>query len=173
LARAEVPATCSALPTVEALRLVLARHYERVQRTVDGQVMRAVRFKENRELPPAAEGIESPYDVDARYRSRYGTAWTGYLVHLTEACETDEIHLITHVQTTEATVHESQQTAAIQQALVAKHLAPSEHIVDAAYIDAALLVDSRQQHEIELVGPARLNHAWQTKTDGGYDLDQF
>jgi len=168
-----VPAAWRTLPMVEALRLVLARHYECVQRSVDGQVRCEVRFKENRELPPAAEGIESPYDVEARYRGRYATTWTGYLVHLTETCEPDEVHLITHVQTTAATVHESQQTAAIQQALVAKQLAPGEHIVDAAYVDAALLVESRQQYGIELVGPARLNNAWQTKTEGGYDLDQF
>jgi transposase len=138
-----------------------------------GQSRREVRFKENRELPPAAEGIESPYDVEARYRSRYATVWTGYLVHLTETCADEEVHLITHVQTTAATIHESQQTAAIQQALVEKQLAPSEHIVDAAYIDAELLVESWQQHEIALVGPARLNNAWQTKTEGAYDLAQF
>lgn len=169
----EVPSTWRTLATVEALRLVLARHYEQVQRTVDGQVKREVRFKENQELPPAAEGIESPYDVEARYRSRYATAWTGYLVHLTETCAADEVHLITHVVTTEATVHESQQTAAIQQALIEKRLAPGEHIVDAAYIDAELLVTSHQQQAIDLVGPARLNNTWQTKIEGGYDQDQF
>jgi hypothetical protein len=27
-----------------------------------------VRFKASRDLPPAAEGIESPYDTEARYR---------------------------------------------------------------------------------------------------------
>jgi transposase len=173
LADTEVPATWRDLPTIEALRLVLTRHYERVQQTLAGQLVSQVRFKENRELPPAAEGIESPYDLDARYRSRYGTAWTGYLVHLTETCEENEIHLITHVETTAATVHESQKTAAIQQALVAKNLPPGEHFVDAAYIDAELLLKSRQQQAIELIGPARLNNTWQTKTEGAYDLDQF
>lgn len=170
---AEAPSAWRVLPAVEALRLVLARHYERTQRTVDAQSGREVRFKENRELPPAAEGIESPYDVEARYRSRYDTAWTGYLVHLTETCETEEVHLLTHVETTAATVHESQKTAAIHQALADKHLAPREHMVDATYIDAELLVESRRQHAIELVGPARLNNAWQTKTEGAYDLAQF
>jgi transposase len=172
LANADIPAAWRELPTVAALRLVLTRHYEQVQQTVDGQVTQTVRFKQNRELPPAAEGIESPYDLDARYRNRDGTVWTGYLVHFTESCEPAEIHLITHVETTAATVHESQRTAAIQQALVAKQLSPGEHRVDAAYIDAELLVNSRQQG-IDLVGPARLNNAWQTIAAGGYDLDQF
>jgi DDE family transposase len=173
LADPAVPIAWRTLASVEALRLVLARHYERVPRTVAGQVTSQVRFKANQELPPAAEGIESPYDRDARYRSRYSTAWTGYLVHLTETCADEELHLITHVQTTAATIHESQQTAAIHQALVEKQLAPREHLVDAAYIDAALLVESQQQYAIELVGPARLNNTWQTKTEGGYDLEQF
>ncbi|MGZ9159367.1 MAG: IS1182 family transposase, partial [Nitrospira sp.] len=173
LAGAEVPAAWRDLPRVTALRLVLARHYERVPRTVDSQIMPQVRFKENRELERAAEGIESPYDPDARYRSRYEIAWTGYLVHLTESCEADEIHLITHVETTAATVHEAQKTEAIHQALVEKGLPPGEHLVDSAYIDAELLVTSQQQHGITLIGPTRSNPSWQTKVEGAYDLDQF
>jgi transposase len=173
LAGAEVPDAWRTLPTVEALRLVLARHYERVQRTLEGQVTRHVRFKEKRELPCAAEGIESPYDLDARYCSRYGTAWTGYIVHLTETCDEDEVHLITHVETTEATVHEAQKTEAIHQALVEKELPPGEHIVDSAYIDAELLVDSQKLHDITLIGPTRSNNSWQTKVEGADDLDEF
>jgi transposase len=173
LAGAEVPPAWRDLPMVKALRLVLARHYERVQRTEDGQATRQVRFKENRELERAAEGIESPYDIDARYRSRYGTAWTGYIVHLTESCEEEEVHLITHVETTEATVHEAQKTEAIHQALVDKELPPGEHMVDSAYIDAELLVMSQKLHGITLIGPTRSNNTWQTKVEGAYDLDQF
>ena len=41
------------------------------------------------ELPPAAERIESPYDPEARYRTKRGHAWTGYMVHLTETCDDD------------------------------------------------------------------------------------
>ncbi|HMN29801.1 MAG TPA: transposase, partial [Caldilineaceae bacterium] len=173
LAAADVPVASRTLPTVETLRLVLARHYERVSGAQDGQRIEQIRFKESGELPPAAEGIESPYDLDARYRSRQGTAWTGYLVHLSETCETDEVHLITHVETTQATVHESQRTAAIHQALVAKHLPPGEHFVDAAYVDAELLVESQQQYGIDLCGPTRPNPSWQTQVEGAYTLDQF
>jgi transposase len=173
LAGADVPAAWRDLPSVTALRLVMTRHYERVQQTQAGRIVSQVRFKEKEELPPAAEGIESPYDLDARYRSRYETAWTGYLVHLTETCEEDELHLITHVATTEATVHEVQKTEAIQQALVEKELPPGEHIVDSAYIDAELLVTSRQAQGITLVGPLRPNNSWQTQVAGAYTLDQF
>ena len=67
--------------------------------------------------PPAAEGIGSPYDPEARFRSRHEITWTGYQVHLSETCDPDEVHLITNVETTQATVHESRKTEAIHQAL--------------------------------------------------------
>jgi len=50
---------------------------------------------------------------------------------------------------------------------------PSEHIVDSAYIDAELLVDSRQNHGISLIGPTRPNSSWQSKLENGYDIDKF
>ena len=98
-----------------------------------------MRFKANRELPPAAEGIESPYDVEARYRHKRDTAWTGYMVHVSETCEPTAPHLLTHVHTTPATVHEAQCTTPIQQALIEKDVPPREHLVDAAYISSELL----------------------------------
>lgn len=93
-----------------------------------------VRLKTNRELPRAAEGIESPYGPEARYRHKRETQWTGYMVHLSETCEPTVPHLITHVHTTAATVHEAQCTAPIQKALVQKEFSPAKHLVDAAYI---------------------------------------
>jgi transposase len=82
-------------------------------------------------------------------------------------------HLLTHVQTTPATVHEAQCTASIQQALVDKDLPPSEHLVDAAYIDAALLVTSREAHGIVLRGPTRPNVSWQSHVEEGYTIEDF
>ena len=148
----EAPPQFGQLPSIVALRQVLARHYECVMDEPEGRQHRQVRFKTNRELPPAAEGIESPYDPEARFRSRHETTWTGYQVHLSETCEPDEVHLITHVETTKATVHESQKTEGIHQALVAKGLPPDQHLVDSAYIDAELLVSSHEQFDITLVG---------------------
>jgi hypothetical protein len=114
-----------------------------------------VRFKTNRELPPATEGIESPYDADARYRHKRDTSWTGYMVHISETCEPTAPHLLTHVHTTPATVHEAQCTLPSQQALIEKDLPPREHLVDAAYISAPLLVASGDDHGIMLRGPTR------------------
>jgi transposase len=88
------------------------------------------------------------------------------MVHVTESCEEDDIHLITHVETTEATVHESQKIESIHQALVEKGWPPGVHLVDSAYMDAEWLVHSSQQHQIDLVGPAKSNNSWQTKVEG-------
>lgn len=173
LSEADAPKGATSLPEVITLRLMWDRHYSRDEDKTDGNSPGQIRFKSNRELGRASEAIESPYDTEARYRSRYGTNWTGYMVHVTETCEEDNIHLITHVETTEATVHESQKTESIHQALVEKGSPPGEHLVDSAYIDAELLVDSRQQHQIDLVGPGRPNISWQAKTEGAYDLEQF
>jgi transposase len=129
--------------------------------------------KADKELSHAAERIESPSDPEARYRTNRDTQWTGYLVHYPETCDREAVKLITHVVTTPATVHEVHCTAAIHHALVAKHLPPRDHLVDAAYIDAALLVHSRQGHDLALVGPTRINPSWQAQLKGGYDLDQF
>jgi transposase len=132
-----------------------------------------IRFKPNRELPPAAEGIESPYDPEARYRQKCDTPWTGYMVHVSETCEPTAPHLLTQVHTTTAAVYEAQCTAPIHQALSAKDRAPREHFVDGAYISADALVASRDEHDITLRGPTRPIQGWQAHTDGVYDLSQF
>jgi transposase len=172
----EVPQAARALPVIETLRRTWQRHYERTpgEAAADGTLLTPrVHFKASGMLPPAAEGIESPYDADARYRHTRDTQWTGYLVHLSETCEPTAPHLLTHVQTTPATVHEAQCTEPIQQALVAKDLPPSEHLVDAAYIDAALLVTSHEAHGIMLRGPTRPNSSWQSQAEGGYTVEHF
>ena len=172
----EAPAPLRTLPCVATLRQLWQDHYERQTgpgRSEGAPPTGSVRFKEPRELPRAAAHIESPYDVDARYRTKGSTQWTGYMVHVSETCEDTTPHLLTHVQTTSAAVHEAMCTDDIHQALTEKDLAPQEHLVDAAYVDAALLVQSRQEYGIDLLGPARDNASWQTKVDGAYDIDQF
>ena len=159
------------LPAVEVLRRVWARHFARDGTSPPGSG--GVRLRAKEELPPATEPIESPYDPQARFRTRAGTSWTGYVVHLSESCADDSVHLLTHALTTLATVHEARCTAAIHAALAGKGLAPGEHLVDAAYVDAELLVRSREELGIELVGPPRPNPSWQAKLAGGYTIDRF
>src|SRR3989449_2265291 len=171
-----VPEGLRALPRLEALRRTWQRHYERTARALasPGEPPEyAVRFKASRELPPAAEGIESPYDVEARYRHKRDTAWTGYMVHVSETCEPTAPHLLTHVHTTPATVHEAQCTVPIQQALIEKEMPPRDHCVEAAYISSELLVASRDDQGIALRGPTRPSQGWQTQGEGASTVDQF
>jgi IS5 family transposase len=153
------------LPKIVALRLVWERHYER-----KGQ---KVRFRSKKELANAPPGAESPYDPEARYRHRGKTKWVGYIGHVTETCDDDNPHLITHVVTTTANLHEVSSTEAIHQALIDKGLPPSQHLVDSAYVDADLLVKSREEDGIIIVGPTRKNPTWQARTEGAYDHYQF
>jgi transposase len=170
----EAPPAARALPVIETLRRTWQRHYERIPDEAsadDTRLEPQVRFKTSDTLPPAAESIESPYDADARYRHTRDTQWTGYLVHLSETGEPAMPHLLTHGHTTPATVHEAQCTAVIPQALVDKDLPPSEHLVDAADIDAAWLVTSEETHGIVLRGPRRPHVSWQSHVEGSYTVE--
>lgn len=94
-------------------------------------------------------------------------------MHLTETCDQQQVHLITHTITTQAHISDVEQTARIHAALATKALLPSEHVVDAGYVDAALIVSSRKQYGFELVGSVRPNVSWQAQLPGGYDVSQF
>jgi transposase len=172
----ETPAGLRELPVIATLRQTWQRPYERSTGEVPTSghaAVSRVRFKANRDLPPAAEGIESPYDPEARYRHKRDTSWTGYMVHVSETCEPTAPHLLTHVHTTPASVHEAQCTTPIQQALMDKELPPREHFVDAAYISADLLVHSRDEQDITLRGPSRPSQGWQMQVAGAYTFEQF
>jgi transposase len=127
-------------------------------------------------LSRAATAIESPYDTQARHSNKHDLSWLGYKVHLSETCDPDLPRLVTHVHTTAATTAATTQdvscTAAIHQALAAKELLPTRHLVDTGYVDAELLVESYAQHGVELFGPTRFNPSWQA-LEGGYDLTHF
>src|SRR5215212_5137133 len=110
LAQPEAPEGLRSLPAVEVLRRVWARHFVREDGAPpDG----GARLRGKGDPPPEAGPIESPYDPEARFRTRSSTSWTGYVVHLSETCEDDSVHLLTHAMTTIATVYEAKCTAAI------------------------------------------------------------
>jgi transposase len=174
LGRLDEPATpeeLRRLPQVEVLGQVWARHFVREDGAPPGGGVR-LRAKDE-PPPPATEPIESPYDTQARFRTRSGIGWTGYIVHLTETCDDDKVNFLTHAMTTVATVHEARCTAAIHRALAGKGLTPGEHLVDAAYVDAELLVRGRKELGIELLGPPRPNPSWQGKIEGGHTIERF
>ncbi len=130
---AEAPAGVRDLPDGGVLRRVWARHFERGKAGSDGNGSAGERIDPGVQLRPAqgrgpGDRVESPYDTEARFRSKAGTNWTGYMVHVTETCDADAPHLIVHTDTPPANVHEAMRTEPIHDALAAKKLAPSEHL---------------------------------------------
>jgi transposase len=162
---ADAPAGLHALPAVQALRRTWVHQFY----VEDEQV----RWRTAAELPPAGQRHDSPYDVEARYSNKRSVTWVGYKVHLTETCDAEAPHLITHVETTLAPVSDIDRTAPIHEALAARGLAPISHFLDAGYVDAPLLLSSQSEHGIEMVGPVRPDASWQGKTRQGYDLGAF
>ncbi len=153
------------IPAIETLRIAWIHQY-----WIDnGQLC----WRSHKDLPPAGNRSNSPYDTEARYGNKRHTTWLGYKVHLTETCEKKQVHLITNVQTTQAHLSDVDQTESIHISLADKELLPSVHLVDAGYVDGTLLVESKQQHSLELIGPVRDNVSWQSKIADGYDLSRF
>jgi len=135
----------------------------------DGQIR--ARNKDN--LPPAHRTLRSPYDPQAHYGHKRDLSWYGYKVHFSETCDENLPHLITHVATTDATETDMEQTEAIHQALGERGLSPGQHLLDAGYVDAGIVLQSRDHHEIEVIGPVSQNYQWQAKAGDGYDLASF
>ena len=55
-------------------------------------------------VPPALLRIASPYDPDMHVAQKRSTTWIGYKVHVTETCDAERPHLVTHVETTPAPI---------------------------------------------------------------------
>lgn len=123
-------------------------------------------------MPSAERLIQSPYDPEARFSRKRETEWTGYKCHMTETCDT-ELHVVTNVETTPATLPDSSMTDAIHTALNAKDLLPNEHLADAGYVDAELVVISRQKYDIDIIGPVPSDTSWQARAGEGFDISSF
>lgn len=132
-----------------------------------------LRWRDRHTLPPAADRMVSPHDQDARYSSKRETEWAGYKVHLTEACEPDQPHLIVHVETTVATVQDVEVVPPIHHALQQRQLLPDTQIMDSGYISAAHIVDCDTIYDVTLLGPVRPDVSWQAQHPEAYDVTAF
>lgn len=159
------PAYLRMLPAVDILRQVWIQHYY-----VENGVLT---WREQKNFPPSSVMIASPYDVEVRYSQKRHMNWRGYKVHLSETCDEDRPHLITHVETTPATDQDVTAVEAIHQGLAERNLLPDEHLVDGAYMSSDVLVDNERDYGVDLVGPVQLNKSWQALTEGAFALDQF
>lgn len=159
------PAWLREVPAVSILRQVWVQQFV----LEDGQL----RWRTAEQMPPASQQIHSPYDVEARYGVKNTTYWLGYKVHMTETCEADQPHLITHVETSSALACDADLTTPIHQALKAQDLLPDTHLVDTGYTDAALVVESRRDYDVDLLGPMRADYHWQAREGQGFDAASF
>lgn len=158
------PHLCT-LPEVELMRQVWIQQYY----VEAGQV----KWRDKDNLPPQHVLIQSPYDPEARNRTKRQLNWTGYTVHFTETCDLDTPNLITHVETTPATTADIHVTPRIHTALAQKELLPGEHLVDTAYVDAELMLTSQTDYGIDLVGPVPPDPSWQAQAGQGFAVACF
>ncbi len=57
--------------------------------------------------------------------------------------------------------------------LQTKGLLPEVHLVDTGFLDAELLVTSRRDYGVVLLGPTRPDVKWQAKAGTGFDVQRF
>ena len=124
-------------------------------------------------FPTSLLMVASPCDPDVHYAKKRSTTWIGYKVHLTETCDEDRPHLITHVETMPAPVVDRDALQPIHRALAAKDLLPGKHLVDAGYVDADQLVVSARDHGVDLIGPTPKDNQWQARTEGAFTVQDF
>lgn len=153
------------IPALQILREVWNQHYDNDSHQL--------RWRNQKELPPARELVRSPFDPDARYTVKRSTGWVGYKAHLTETCDSDAPHIVTHVATVPATTTDVEVTASVHAGLSERGLLPETHLVDTGYTSAGLLVGSRRDHGIELLGPVGLPTTAQAKDNTGFDTPNF
>ncbi len=153
------------VPAVERLRQIWIQNYM----YENGRLC----WRANDNISPASCYVGSPYDTDARYGKKRDTTWVGYKVHVTETCDEDAPHLITHVATTLAPTADDTVTLKIHEDLKQDDLLPSEHWLDAGYITGKALVSGPKEFGVSIIGPTRANHKWQASLSPGFDASQF
>jgi transposase len=161
----EAPGGLSRIPAVETLRRVWVQQFW----STEGRV----RLRDVKDMPPVGEWLRSPFDIEARYCTKREMGWVGYKVHLTETCDDESPHVITQITSTVSSIQDNQMTADIQNDLARIDLLPADHLVDAGYVDSHHLVNSRNTHQINLIGPAPKDTSWQARIEDGIDQTQF
>ncbi|MFJ8437357.1 IS1182 family transposase [Kitasatospora sp. NPDC094019] len=143
------------LRQVKVLRELWDQHFER---TATGG---APRYRDTGELPPSAMRVRSPHDPDARYSTKGvpgagAVEWTGSKVHLSESCDEDLPNLVTDVHTACATEPDVSAVTPVQDRLIARDLAPGEHLLDSGYPSGGNIGASLERG-ITLVAPVTVN----------------
>lgn len=153
------------LAMIQSMRTVWEQQFE----SINGQL----HWRDRDALPPSGERIASPFDPEARFSIKREVSWVGYKVHLTETCDESQPHVITHVETVQATEADIQAVDAIHQDLAQKGLLPGEHVVDTGYGSGESISVSQTHYGVDLYGPVHTDTAWQARTENAFDLTHF
>jgi transposase len=159
----EAPGWLREVPAVETLRQIWVQQHYR-EDPPDG----TLRLRTAAELPPAPQRLVSPHDPEARCGRKRELQGQGYKGHFTESCDPDAPLLITDVQTTLASVGDSAVVPQIQAALARREVLPRKQVVDAAYMEAAVLVQSQAAYGVALVGRVQEDTSWQAREKTGF-----
>ncbi len=160
------PAWVREIPAVEVLRQVWIHNFVPVESSL-------ARWRELKKLPPRKLTISSPYETEARYRTKRTTTWLGYKVHLSESCEASLPKLITQVYTSSSLHSDNDALPPIHAHLETMGLLPGKHLVDSAYTEAANLVNSHRRYGVDLIGPVLNNYNRQGREEQGFSLSDF
>jgi len=166
ISSADAPFWLREVPAGEMLRRIWVQNYLQAEERV------RVRTAEDG-FPPSPQFVSSPYDADAHLGKKRTTWWIGYQVSRTETGEDDLPNLMTHVETTPAPTAEGEVTPQGHEDLQAKGRLPTVHLVDPGFLAAELLVESRRQDQVELVGPTRQDRRWQARARAGGGIEPF
>jgi transposase len=99
--------------------------------------------------------------------------WVGYKAHITETCDDETPHVITHVATTPATTPDDTMLEPMHAALATQALLPQLHLVDCGYTDSDILVESARDYGVTSVGLVAADPSWQAREGTGYDHGAF
>ena len=106
----EAPSYLSQVPAVDILRQVWIQQYFCGEHAGEEDGNCSLRWRRSGNLPPSAQMISSPYDLDVRHSSKRGIqAWMtdhplkGYRMQITETCNPNKMMVITNVETTAST----------------------------------------------------------------------
>jgi transposase len=81
--------------------------------------------------------------------------------------------LIVKIETTPATTPDDNIAKVVHESFAEHDLLPAEHLVDKGYTDSHMLVESKQQHGVRIVGPVADDPSWQARSADGFDKSQF
>jgi len=115
------------IPTVQTLRRVWVQNFYWEEEELH--------WRDLSTAPAAGALINSPYDPEALFAQKRETRWVGYKVHLTETCDDDSPHVITHVETTPAPQADDEAIPHIHKALATHNLLPQQPVVETGYGD--------------------------------------